>query len=287
MRGIVPTRWIVRSVRPVTESQPNQPYQPGQPDQPGQPGQQWQAAQPAPAWVPPPASEQWAPPGPPAQPPAKRGKRKILIGVVVVIAVCAGLCGIGQLITNVVNQDDWKDLGEPVTRPAARPTPTPTWARPNPLAADAKADPQIRHQLEAWVLISAGVQKPVTSTCDTKGFTGDSAATFDCTVTFEGQKVVYTISTTPKGSGVFSWTAKTTANVVTREGILQVFAEQYTEANGWSGLRCDPLPEVVLAPVNQALPQVCYAKLKDKKTAKVVIKPTPQNKPYLESVFQE
>ncbi|WP_344407269.1 hypothetical protein [Dactylosporangium fulvum] len=211
----------------------------------------------------------------------------MLIGLLVVVVVCAGLCGIGQLITNIVNKDEWKDLGKPVTRPAAQPTPTPTWPRPNPFLPNAKADPQIRHQLESWVLTSAGVQRPVSSTCDMEGFTGQTATTFDCTVTIEDHKVVYTVSTTPKGNGVFNWTAKAANTVVTREGILQLFTGLYPESYGWSNLRCDDLPEIALVPAGQPLSQVCYAKLKDKKTAKILIKPSDQAKPHLESQFQD
>jgi hypothetical protein len=201
--------------------------------------------------------------------PAKGGKGRLVVGAVVVVVVCAGLWGVGRLINNVVNKDGWKDLGQPVTRLAVQPLPTPTWKWPNPFQSNAKADPQIRYELESWVLESAGVQKPVSSTCDNKGSMGDSAATFDCTVTFEGQSFVYTVSTTPKGNHVFTWTAKAAKaakTIVTREEILRLLAHQYPEADGWSNLRCDTLTEIVLAPVGQALPQVCYVKPKDTKT---------------------
>ncbi|MFD6608934.1 hypothetical protein ACFWD1_08590 [Micromonospora chalcea] len=229
-------------------------------------------------------AEATAQPGGPQQ--ARPGGRKILLGLVVALLVCGGLCGVGQLITEVVNQDDWEGLGRPVPSPAVPESPKPTWPKPDLLYG--RPDPGIRHTLEQNVLASAGVLKPMTSRCDNKGFTGDQAATFDCTVTYAGLDVVYTVVARPSGSQLFQWTATAERTVVTRDGLLALFHRQYTSDNRWSDLRCDEFPETALVPVGKPLPQFCYAKLDDRiKTSRIRITPDADSPPTLETEHQE
>ena len=229
---------------------------------------------------------------PPQQPPAPKGKRTVLLGVLVVVLVCAGLCGVGQLITNIINKDEWENLGEPVSAPAASlpATPEPTWQPPNEFTRAHRPVLKIRHQLESWVLRSAGLPKPVTSICDDEDFTGTQAATLTCTVTYEGQTVVYTVKAHPKDQYIFEWEATAEQTVVTREGLLARVYRQFVEGPGreWSNLRCEEFPEVALVPVGQALPQVCYAKHEDRlKTSKIIITPSDQGEPFITTEHQE
>jgi hypothetical protein len=47
------------------------------------------------------------------------------------------------------------------------------------------------------------------------------------------------------------------------------------------------LPDLVLAPVGEPLPQACYVKGWKVKTVKIIIKPNAQGEPTLETVFQD
>ena len=224
-------------------------------------------------------------PGSGPAPAPRRGKRGLVIGAIVVVVICAGLCGIGQLITNIINQDDWDNLGEPVPASAQAASPVPSWSRPNLLSAAPVA--QIRHQLETWVLASAGVARPTSSTCDQADYTGRQAATLTCTVTYDGHDVVYTVSATPAGNAVFKWEADTKETVVTREGLLALVAGRYG-GNGWKNLRCEQFPDVAVVPVGTALSQSCYAKLDGRiKTSRIKIAPTSRGEPGLETEHQE
>ncbi|MFC4105163.1 hypothetical protein [Micromonospora zhanjiangensis] len=201
-----------------------------------------------------------------------------------VLLVCGGLCGVGQLITNVVNQDDWEGLGQPVPASSLPASPKPTWLRPNIFGSG--ADEQIRYDLEQQVLSSAGVQKPTTSRCASQGLTADRAMTFDCTVTYAGQAVVFTVETTPAGSSVFEWKAKAPRTVITRDGLLAYVQRKYGNSDpstaSWSDLRCDEFPEIALVPTDQDLPQFCYAKGEGhQKTSRIRIRPDEGGEPGL------
>lgn len=257
---------------PGQQPQATQPY-PGQPV-PGQavPGQPY-PGQPVPGGA------------PPRQP---RSKLRIVFTLVGVFAVCAGLCGIGQLITNLVNKDEWEGLGQPVPATTLTATPTPTWKPPNMFGPNPQPAAQIRHDLEGWVLQSAGVAKPTTSNCDQPGFTGQIATTLTCTVTYEGQQVVYTVTTRPKGNYVFEWDSKSTHNVVTRDGLLAYVHRQFAQGRRpYDNLRCEEFPAVALAPVGQFLSQFCYGKDGSSKTVKIKIKVSGKGAPHFETERQD
>jgi hypothetical protein len=225
-------------------------------------------------------------PGTPQAPRRPRGKRAILIGALVVVVLCAGLCGVGQLITNVLNQDDWEGLGQPVSSSTLPATPTPSWKAPNEFV-NPQPVLQIRHQLEVWVLASAGVVRPMTSRCDDDQFTGEREATFDCTVTYDGRDVVYTVSAQPSGTGTFKWDGEAKETVVTREGLLALVHRRFG-GSGWKDLRCEEFPELSLVPVDQNMSQFCYAKADDAiKTSKIMLAPTDQAEPHIRTEHQE
>ncbi|WP_433389820.1 hypothetical protein [Micromonospora sp. KLBMP9576] len=204
----------------------------------------------------------------------------------VVVVLCAGVCGVGQLITNVLNQDDWEGLGEPVPANTLAASPTPSWEPDNEFV-NPQPVLEIRHQLESWVLASAKAVRPMTSKCDQPGFTGRQAATLTCTVTYDGRDVVYTVSTRPTGKRSFEWDGKATETVVTREGLLALVHGRFG-GDGWTNLRCEELPEMAVVPVGKELSQVCYAKSKEKgKTSKIMITPTDQTEPQLLTEHQE
>ena len=237
----------------------------------------------SPAWpdVSEPIQEQPSP-----APPPKRGKRGILITLVLLVVGCVGICGVGQLITNFLNQDDWEGLGEPV--PAVTPPASlkPSW-QPDNQFVNPQPVLEIRHQLESWVLASAGVVRPMSSTCDQPDFTGKRPATLTCTVTYDGRDVVYTVSARPSGAGTFEWDGKATETVVTREGLLALVGGVFG-GNDWTHLRCEEFPEVAVVPVGKSLSQVCYAKAEDRiKTSKIMITPTDQAKPHVLTEHQE
>ncbi|MGC4897356.1 hypothetical protein [Micromonospora sp. DT31] len=226
----------------------------------------------------------------PAQPegqrpqPAKRSGRKVLLAVIGALLACGGLCGVGQLITNVINQDDLEGRGSPVPSPTVPESPKPTWPKPNLLYG--RPDPSIRYTLEQNVLNSAGVLKPMTSRCDNKGFTGEHGATFDCTVTYAGLDVVFTVVAKPSGSYTFEWTASAKQTVVTREGLLAHFHRRYQ--GDWSDRRCDEFPEVALVPADKPLPQVCYGKIEGRiKTSTIRITPQDDAPAHLETEHQD
>lgn len=247
--------------------------------------------EPGPAIPPGPAAQPHlsAPPGAPqAAPSKKRGKRSIIITALVVVAVCAGLCGAGQLITNLLNADDWENLGEPVAASSLPPSPKPSWTPPNQFV-----NPQpllhIRHDLESRVLASAGVVAPMTSSCDRKDFTGEQAATFRCTVDYDGHDVVYTVFARPSGGQLFNWEAETEQTAVTRAGLLALVNQRFgASGSGWEGLRCETFPEVALVPVGKPLSQSCYGKGKDQlKTSRIIITPTDRGEPHFLTEHQK
>lgn len=196
----------------------------------------------------------------------------VLIGVIVVVVA---LCGLFQLITKITSRDDLAGLGTPVPAASVTPSaPSPTWQPPNELT-DPNPELQIRHDLESWVLESAGVAKPTKSSCDLpSGFNGGAAATFTCTVTYAGKAVKYAVNTKPSSSLTFSWDADTTQNVVTRTGLLAAVADRFRTPR-FSDLRCEELPEVAVVATGQPIAQHCYVRIQGRdKTATVDLIPT-------------
>jgi hypothetical protein len=74
---------------------------------------------------------------------------------VVLVAICGGLCGIGQLITRYFARDNWVAGVRPIAAPTATATPVPTWTPPN-MFIDPQPVLEIRHDLEGRVLKAAG-----------------------------------------------------------------------------------------------------------------------------------
>jgi hypothetical protein len=206
-----------------------------------------------------------------------RSRRRTILTLLAVVAVVAVLCGAAQLITKITSRDPLAGKGQPVAAISAKPSaPAPTWEPPNMLT-DPRPELEIRHELEEWLLKSAGVAAPLKSDCDApKQFSGTQAATFECTVTYRGLKVTYEVSTKPSSSRTFSWDATATQTVVTRAGVLAAVADRFrTDAGRFSDLRCEELPEMVLAPTGTALPQHCYVRIEGRdKTAWIDLVPT-------------
>ncbi|GAA1618059.1 hypothetical protein [Actinoplanes couchii] len=212
---------------------------------------------------------------PTAAPKPPSGTKKpvfVLIGVIVVVVA---LCGLFQWITKITSRDDLAGLGTPVPAASTTPSaPAPTWQPPNELT-DPNPELQIRHELESWVLESAGTAKPTKSSCDLPGrFTGGSAATFSCTVTYEKNTVTYEVNAKPSSGLTFSWDADTAQNVVTRTGILTAVADRFRTPR-FSDLRCEELPQVALVPTGRPIAQHCYVRIEGReKTATIDLIPT-------------
>jgi hypothetical protein len=205
------------------------------------------------------------------------GRKRTVLTLLAVVAVVAVLCGAAQLITKITSRDPLAEKGQPVAAIAAKPpVPAPTWEPPNMLT-DPRPELEIRHELEEWLLKSAGVAAPLKSDCDVPGrFSGSQAATFPCAVTYRDLKVTYQVSAKPSSSRTFSWDATAAETVVTRAGLLAAVADRFrTDAGRFSDLRCDELPELVLAPTGRALPQHCYVRIEGRdKTAWIDLVPT-------------
>lgn len=196
------------------------------------------------------------------QPRAPRWRRPVIAaGAVVLVTV---VCGV---VSVIANRDPLVNRGQPVVAPQLAGTPTPTWT-PGNMFTDPHPIDEIRFDLESRVLQAAAVARPVTSTCDAAGFTGEDAASFQCTVTYANLRIVYDVSATPSGQYTFKYKAEASQAIVTRDAILSRFTRQYRD---FTNLRCDPLPEMALVPTNKPLDQLCYGKLKGHKTAKVQI----------------
>ena len=145
------------------------------------------------------------------------------------------------------------------------------------MLTDPRPELEIRHELEEWLLKSAGVAAPMKSRCEPPpGFTGGQSATFPCTVTYGKLAVTYDVSTKPSSSLTFSWDATAAQTVVTRAGITAAVAGRFRTAGGnFSDLRCEELPEVALVATGKALPQHCFVRIEgQKKTAWVDLIPT-------------
>lgn len=197
-----------------------------------------------------------------------------MVGVLAVIAV---LCGAAQVITRITSRDPLAGQGQPVAAVAGTPSaPAPTWSPPNMLT-DPQPELEIRHELEQWLLTSAGVAAPTKSRCDVpERFTGANAASFDCTVTYGKTDVAYQVTTKPSTSRTFTWDATAAQTVVTRAGLLAAVANRFrTDGGRFSDLRCDELPESALVPTGTALAQHCYVRIEGRdKTASIDLVPT-------------
>jgi len=212
---------------------------------------------------------------PAAAPVAKRRRRPLRIAIIAVVAI-AIVCGGLQLITNMVNRDAWEDReGQPVKAVQVVPTPTPTW-KPSNMFVDPQPLQEIRHTLESRLLRSAGIAKPVTSTCAVKDFDGRAPASFTCTLRYEGQQVEYAVLTRPKPPQLFEWEADSQQTVVTRDGILAALSRStFGDKSAYTDLRCEDLPAVAVVPVGKPLGPVCYAKpTKKMKTIRVLVQPS-------------
>jgi hypothetical protein len=114
----------------------------------------------------------------------------------------------------------------------------------------------VRTALEAAVIATAGVQRPVSSTCDAQTVVPE----FTCRITYEHEVVTYRVTTTGRGTGnLYGWQADPDSMVVPRIGISarmwRTYAMRATE------MSCDSdLPEIQRAPVRTVLKQRCYFK---------------------------
>lgn len=145
------------------------------------------------------------------------------------------------------------------------------------MLTDPRPELEIRHELEEWLLKSAGVAAPMKSRCDVPaGFSRSGSGRFPCTVTYGKLAVTYQVDAKPSSSRTFSWDATAEQTVVTRTGLLTAVANRYrTDGGRFSDVRCAELPEVALVPTGKALPQQCYVRIAGQdKTASIDLIPT-------------
>ena len=172
--------------------------------------------------------------------------------LVVVLAV-----GANFVYRNYAHPDRLAGKGTPVQAPGpTRPVPPP--ARPPSRLTARHPVGQIMYELEQRVRAMTGVPEPVGGGCATKGFTGEQAASFDCTVTYRGHEVVYAVNAKPSGSLLFSYTARPKRGLLVGEGVLAEVWRTYHHQT--TSLRCDQLPAIAEVPVNAPLPWRCYAR---------------------------
>jgi hypothetical protein len=263
---------------------------PGQPAPAGQAGWPGQAAQPGQpgAWPVTSVPQQSGPfpPLPPVpQPRRSRAGRVLLIWLGIIVVVIGG----SLISAKFLNKDKWKDLGTAVPSPTIVATPTPSWSQPNMFTGKSTPSQQIRYQLESWVLESAGVFAPTTSTCDDNGYTGDTSAAFTCTVTYDGSyRIQYRVSANPDGDYLIQWKAKADQIVVTRAGLLAGAYRYAHEGSTVTDLRCDGFPEIALVSTSTRLPQACYVLYSgNRKTTRLHIDPRDDGAPNFSSESQD
>lgn len=199
--------------------------------------------------------------------PRRRSPLVRLLGVVVGLAVLGGLCFVGNKVNHYfVSKDKWAGKGSPVPGPA-----TPIAENATTAFLPVRGVEGLRDALVKRVVKVAAVPKPATGECDAKQIT----ASFTCTVTYEGQKVIFAVTTTSKGGGSYTWEAKPDKMVITRAGIHAELWDKYMKFG--TDLRCeDGFPELGRAIVGEQLAPRCYfkpTKLGDhKKTSRITIK---------------
>lgn len=106
------------------------------------------------------------------------------------------------------------------------------------------------------VVRSAGVDKPVTTSCDTE----ELVPSFTCQVTYDGEVVTYAVTVEPDPAGGWRpWEAVPDSLVVTEDGVLAAVWRKFSEHT--TDLRCeDGIPERARVEPDTILPQRCYFK---------------------------
>ena len=92
----------------------------------------------------------------PVRPRRRSGGRWVLVGLLAVLSICAGICGISQLLTNGADRgakDAWAGRGQPVPASSLPASPKPAW--PDAALSGSVMDAKIRYDLEQQVLSSA------------------------------------------------------------------------------------------------------------------------------------
>ncbi|HEY8457208.1 MAG TPA: hypothetical protein VIL34_16575 [Actinopolymorphaceae bacterium] len=154
-----------------------------------------------------------------------------LVMLVLVVLACTGFYWL-------VLRDPYADQGVPVTRPATGlAEPTPQIPKPE------GGLPAITYELQEQVVKTAGVSKPTTATCEVSKIPM-ALRDFDCTVTYEGLEVPFTVTITDVtdasaiGMSLFEWKSKAHKVVITRQGVFDSFWRENVRA-GEKNMRCD------------------------------------------------
>jgi hypothetical protein len=168
----------------------------------------------------------------------------LAIGWIATLATVLAVTVGGILAVRAIVPDPLRDKGTAFTATPVQ-TPTPSW-RP-PAGAQARAELDIRHDLESRVLKVAGVARPVTSGC--------VPALHDCWVRYGEVEVRWRINVTSTTPGSVRYEAETDALAITREGVQAQLSSHHRRAHE---LRCDELPDVALAPLGRPFGPHCY-----------------------------
>lgn len=153
-----------------------------------------------------------------------------------------------RIIGSAGAEDVWAGHGVPV-KFANEPTPSP--------AAEGVVNGigGLRLALEARVIGTAGLIRPVASTCDTPVVESE----FACHVTYQGEVVTYRVTTKPSTGDTYTWQAAADSMVVTRAGIEAAMWRKY--ATRATAMSCDAsLPDKQRVHPRTALAQRCYFK---------------------------
>ena len=155
--------------------------------------------------------------------------------VVVVLAGCSS-----------TTRDAWTGRGRTVPV-ANEPTPTPATGG----VVDGLGG--LRTTLEARVVATGGVVRPVASECDTVVI----APSFTCRITYLGQTVSYQVTTRQASANGYNWQARADSMVATRAGIETAMWREY--AARATAIRCDSsLPDQQRVAPGAKLRQRCY-----------------------------
>lgn len=174
------------------------------------------------------------------------------IGAAATLAVCFLLVFVGTKVDDFISSRD-----ELADRPAIA-VPSPEVAElpePKDLYVFDGVD-GIAEALGVRVVRSAGVDRPVVTSCDTDQL----VASFSCSVSYDGEVVTYAVTVELDPAGGWSdWEAVPDSLIVTREGVLAAVWRKYSQHT--TDLRCeDGIPDRARVAPGTILPQRCYFK---------------------------
>jgi hypothetical protein len=190
--------------------------------------------------------------------------KRITLGSAAAALLCLALSGCG-VIGDINKTADSAPRGQQSPAPAGGkaeevsvPSPGPSLDDPQPTtpepADDAPPIEKIKWDLGKQTVETAGLAKDTTATCTPATISGKQDQTIECTVTYAGQKVPYTVKV-DGGEYFVSYEYLPTKGVLLREVVLNEFGH-----SGYYGNAKDPkcsVPEVSLVDLDAPTDFTC------------------------------